>query len=188
MSKEKDMDRLDSSPFPDDLGEELAVRPRGGVSKLTLGLAAGVVLVAGVLIGIQAGKLSGTSDAAPAAAQLRRTDGQSPGGGYGQRGNGTQNGTQNGGFGQRMGGGTAGTVEKVDGDKIYVRTMDGATVTVTTSDQTTVQISRPGKVADLAAGTTVVVRGQQSGDGSVTATAITQGTQGAQGTPGGGPR
>ncbi|MFF0863837.1 hypothetical protein ACFYUV_18905 [Nonomuraea sp. NPDC003560] len=187
MSKEKDMDRLDSSPFPDDLGEELAVRPRGGVSKLTLGLAAGVVLVAGVLIGIQAGKLFGTSEAAPAAAQLRRTDGQSPGG-YGQRGSGAQNGTQNGGFGQRMGGGTVGTVEKVDGDKIYVRTMDGATVTVTTSDQTTVQISRPGKVADLAAGTTVVVRGQQSGDGSVTATAITQGTQGAQGTPGGGPR
>ncbi|MEU1393704.1 MULTISPECIES: hypothetical protein [unclassified Nonomuraea] len=186
MSKEKDMDRLDSSPFPDDLGEELAVQPRGGVSKLTLGLAAGVVLVAGVLIGIQAGKLFGTSDAAPAAAQLRRTDGQFPGGDYGQRGygaqNGTQNGPQNGGFGQRMGGGTVGTVEKVDGGKIYVRTMDGATVTVTTSDQTTVQISKPGKVADLAAGTTVVVRGQQSGDGSVTATVITQGTQG------GGPR
>ncbi|RSN05055.1 hypothetical protein DMB42_30215 [Nonomuraea sp. WAC 01424] len=159
------MDRLDSSPFPDDLGEELAVRPRKGVSKLTLGLAAGVVLVAGVLIGIQAGKLFGTSSAAPAAEPLQRTNGQLPGG-----------------SGQRMGGGTVGTVEKVDGDKVYVKTMDGSTVTVTTSDQTTVQISKPGKVADLAAGTTVVVRGQQSGDGSVTATAITQGTQG------GGPR
>ncbi|MGW2157293.1 hypothetical protein [Nonomuraea sp. NPDC001699] len=182
------MDRLDSSPFPDDLGEELAVQPRKGVSKLTLGLAAGVLLVAGVLIGIQAGKLFGTSTGTPAAAQLQRQNGQFPGGGYGQRGYGGQpgggqpGGGQNGGFGQRVGGGTIGTVEKVDGDKLYVKTMDGSTVTVTTSDQTTVQISKPGKVADLAAGTTIVVRGQQSGDGSVTATTITQGTQG------GGPR
>ncbi|MFI9591980.1 hypothetical protein [Nonomuraea sp. NPDC052265] len=177
------MDRLDSSPFPDDLGEELAVQPRGGVSKLTLGLTAGVLLVAGVLIGIQAGKLFGTSSGAPAAAQLQRPNGQFSGGGYGQRGNGGQpGGGQNGGLGQRVGGGTVGTVEKVDGDKVYLKTMDGSTVTVTTSDQTTVQISKPGKVADLAAGTTVVVRGQQSGDGSVTATTITQGTQG------GGPR
>ncbi|NUO99698.1 MAG: hypothetical protein HOV96_06005 [Nonomuraea sp.] len=183
MSKENDVTKLDSSPFPDDLGEELAVQPAKGFSKLTLGLAAGVVLVAGVLIGIQAGKAFGSSSGTPAAAQQGRTNGQLPGG-YGRQGGyGQQPGSgQNGGFGQRMGGGTVGTVEKVDGDKVYVKTMDGATVTVTTSDRTTVQISKPGKVADLAAGTTVVVRGQQAGDGSVTATTITQGSQG------GGPR
>lgn len=183
------MGKLDSSPFPDDLGEELAVQPRKSFSKLTLGLAAAVVLVAGVLIGIQAGKLFGASDT-PAAAAGQRPGGQFGGygqqRGYGQQPGGTgqqpggtgQNSTgQNGGF-QRMGGGTVGTVEKVEGGKIYVKTTDGSTVTVSTTDQTTVQISKPGKVADLQAGTTVVVRGQQADDGSVTAQTITQGTQG----------
>jgi hypothetical protein len=188
MSKENDMAKLDSSPFPEDLGEELAVQPKKAVSKLTLGLAAAVVLVAGVVIGIQADKLLGSSET-PAAAGGLRSGAQLPGGygqqrGYGQQQPGTAqqpgNG-QNGGFGQRMGGGTVGTVEKVEGDKIYVKTMDGATVTVTTSDQTTVQISKQGKVADLKTGTSVVVRGQAGADGSVTAQTITQGTMGGGG-------
>ncbi|MCK2218910.1 hypothetical protein MF672_034710 [Actinomadura sp. ATCC 31491] len=184
--------QLDSSPFPDDLGEELSAQPRQGMSKLTMALAAGVVLVAGILIGIQAGKLFGGDDAgAAAAAPGQRAMGggyaQQQGGappGYGQRG-------QNGGFGgqgQRMGGmggGTFGTVEKVEDGKVYVKTMDGATVTVTTTDQTTVQIAKPGKVTDLEKGGNVTVRGQQGGDGSVTATSI---TQGGQQFPGGGPR
>ncbi|MBE1593101.1 hypothetical protein ACFPOI_20805 [Nonomuraea angiospora] len=179
------MAQLDSSPYPDDLGEELAVQPRKGTSKLTLALAAGVVLVAGILIGIQAANLFGSPAASAAGAQQR------PGGGYGQQQGGS--GQQRGGFGQppgygggqRMGGGgggTIGTVEKVEGGKVYVKTMDGSTVTVTTDDRTTVQISKPGKVSDLRTGTSVVVRGQQGGDGSVTATSITQGNLG------GGPR
>ncbi|MET7326615.1 hypothetical protein [Nonomuraea sp. NPDC005650] len=179
------MAQLDSSPYPDDLGEELAVQPRKGTSKLTLALAAGVVLVAGILIGIQASNLFGSSAGPAAGAQQRPM-----GGGYGQQQGGF--GQQRGGSGQppgygggqRMGGGggTIGTVEKVEGGKVYVKTMDGSTVTVTTDDRTTVQISKPGKVADLQAGTSVVVRGQQGGDGSVTATSITQGNLG------GGPR
>lgn len=68
---------------------------------------------------------------------------------------------------------------------MYVKTMDGTTVTVTTTDQTTVQISKPGKVSDLEAGTTIVVRGRQGADGAVAATSISQGSQGFQG---GGPR
>ncbi|MEW9552710.1 hypothetical protein [Nonomuraea sp. NPDC050783] len=183
------MSQLDSSPFPDDLGEELAVQPRQGMSKVTMALAAGVVLVAGVLIGIQAAKLFG-GDGGPAAA----AGGQRPaGGGYGQQqggppGYGQQRG-QNGGFGQRAGGmgggGTFGTVEKVEDGKVYIKTMDGSTVTVTTTDRTTVQIARPGKVTDLEKGSNVTVRGQQGGDGSVTATTITQGDRQV---PGGGPR
>ncbi|TMR92982.1 DUF5666 domain-containing protein [Nonomuraea basaltis] len=168
------MAQLDSSPYPDDLREELAVQPRKGMSKLTLGLAAGVVLVAGILIGIQAGKLSGSTDTTTAAAQQRSVGQQQAPPGYGAR---------QGGFGQRMGaGGTMGTVEKVEGGKVYIKTMDGSTVTVTTTGQTTVQIAQPGKVSDLKAGSTVTVRGRQAGDGSVTAASITQGTQG------GGPR
>ncbi|MFG1702112.1 hypothetical protein ACFLIM_02865 [Nonomuraea sp. M3C6] len=179
------MAQLDSSPYPDDLGEELAVQPKRGASKLTLALAAGVVLVAGILIGVQAGKMFGASGV-PAAALQR------PAGGYGQQqggfgqspGYGGQRGQQPGG-GQRMGGAggaTLGTVEKVEGGKVYVKTMDGATVTVNTDDQTAVTISKAGKVTDLKTGTTIVVRGQPGDDGSVTAASITQGGQG------GGPR
>ncbi|KAB8190093.1 hypothetical protein FH608_037215 [Nonomuraea phyllanthi] len=181
------MAQLDSSPYPDDLREELAVQPVKGPSKLTLALAAGVVLVAGVLIGIQARSWFG-SPATPSAAGGRQ---QGPAGGYGQQraasgqppGSGNGTGQRMG--GQRMGGGTVGTVEKVEGGKVYVKTMDGSTVTVTTDDRTTVQISTTGKVSDLKSGSTVVVRGQRDGEGSVTATSI---TEGAQGVRGGGPR
>ncbi|NUW34029.1 hypothetical protein HTZ77_21705 [Nonomuraea sp. SMC257] len=172
---------LDSSPFRDDLREELAVRPRKGPSRLTLALGAGVVLVAGVLIGIQAHRTLG-GDAAPAAA----TGGRQAGGGfqgYGQRmggmpGNGMPpgyGGQPGGQPGQRTGGGTVGTVEKVEDGKVYLKAMDGSTVTVTTTGSTTVQIARPGKVSDLATGSTVVVRGQQAADGSVAAVSISQG-------------
>ncbi|MGI5291772.1 DUF5666 domain-containing protein [Nonomuraea polychroma] len=167
------MAQLDSSPYPGDLREELAVQPRAGLSKLTLALAAGVVLVAGIIIGIQAGKLSGGSAGTAAALQQRPAGVQQAPPGYGAR---------QGGFAQRMGGGgTIGTVEKVEGGKIYVKTMDGATVTVTTDDQTTVQIAKPGKVSDLQKGSTITVRGRQGDDGSLTAASITQGGQAFQG-------
>ncbi|NJP88057.1 hypothetical protein HCN51_01055 [Nonomuraea sp. FMUSA5-5] len=186
------MDKLDSSPFRDDLREELAVQPAKGTSKVTLALAAGVVLVAGILIGIQAESWFGAADAPPQAAGAAQQRGTGAMGGYGQRGQfpggAQQPGGQQqpgGGGGQRMGGGTVGTVEKIEDGKVYVRTMDGATVTVTTTDRTTVQISKPGKVSDLETGTTIVVRGQQGADGAVTATSISQGSQGFQG---GGPR
>ncbi|WP_053175136.1 hypothetical protein [Nonomuraea sp. SBT364] len=148
------MTQLDDSPFR---GEEPAARPRQGASRLTLALVAGVVLVAGVLIGIQAQKALGT----PA------TTAASPG----TRGNVPQ---QGGGRQRMTGGGTVGTVEKVEKGKVYLRTMDGSTVTVTTTGATTVQVSRRGSVSDLEAGATVMVRGERGGDGSVSATAITQ--------------
>ncbi|UBU17221.1 hypothetical protein [Nonomuraea gerenzanensis] len=181
------MDKLGSSPFPGDLREELAVQPAKGTSKVTLALAAGVVLMAGILIGIQAESWFGTAGTPPQAAGAQQ---RPMGGGYGQQqgGFGGQRGQQPGGQpggGQRMGGGTVGTVEKIEGGKVYVKTADGATVTVTTTEQTTVQISKPGEVSDLEAGTTIVVRGRQGADGAVTATSITQGGQGSQA---GGPR
>jgi hypothetical protein len=114
------MAQLDSSPYPDDLREELAVQPRKGMSKLTLALAAGVVLVAGILIGVQAGKLFGTAQTAAGAAGAQQ---RPMGGGYAQQQGGPpgygQQRSQNG-FGQRAGGGTIGTVEKVEGGKVYV--------------------------------------------------------------------
>ncbi|WP_043639221.1 hypothetical protein [Nonomuraea candida] len=197
------MDKLDSSPFSGDLREELAVQPAQGASKLTLALGAGVVLVAGILIGIQAASWSAPADVPPQAAGAQRQPGgyggQGGEAGYGrpdrQPGTGRQDGTgQPGGTGQQDGtgqpgggaGATVGTVEKVEGGKVYVKTADGATVTVTTTDRTTVRVSKPGKVSDLEAGTTVVVRGQQGDDGAVAAASISQG--GGQGFQGGGPR
>lgn len=176
------MAKLDGSPYPEDLDSELAVQPRKPLSKVTLGLIAGVVLVAGVVIGIQAQKALG----APATAAALQPGGRQLPGGYGQQGRqpggyGQQpDGRQQmpGGYGQRMGGaggGTVGTVEKVESGKIYLKTMDGSTVTVTTTDATTVQVTKPGKLADLQTGTNVVVRGEKGGDGSVAATSISQG-------------
>ncbi|MER7499553.1 hypothetical protein AB0L05_31220 [Nonomuraea pusilla] len=161
------MAELDSPPFQDDLREELAAQSRRGVSGLTAGLAAGVVLVAGILIGIQAGRLSG-SPSAPSAPSGAFAGQRQPGagglpGGFGRRG------------AAQGGGGTMGTVEKVEDGKVYVRTMDGATVTVTTTGETAVRVTAPGEVSDLKPGSTVVVRGQRGQDGTVSASSITEG-------------
>ncbi|GAA1691207.1 hypothetical protein GCM10009733_104200 [Nonomuraea maheshkhaliensis] len=185
------MSHLDSSPFPGDLREELAVQPVRGPSKLTMALGAGVVLVAGILVGIQAQNLFGSAGAAAQAGAQQRFGGGQPGAGQqpdgaGQPGSGQQPGGR-----QRMGGGgggTAGTVEKVEGGKVYVKTADGAIVAVNTTDQTTVRISKPAKVTDLKQGSTIVVRGQKGADGAVTADSISEGGQGFQRPQGGGPR
>ncbi|SDY58822.1 hypothetical protein SAMN05421504_10642 [Amycolatopsis xylanica] len=76
-----------------------------------------------------------------------------------------------GGFGR---GGTAGTIERVDGSTIYVKTMQGTEVAVSTSDSTTVNVTQPGKVTDLKTGATVLVQGQAGADGKVAAQSITQ--------------
>ncbi|WP_370946292.1 hypothetical protein AB5J62_01475 [Amycolatopsis sp. cg5] len=76
-----------------------------------------------------------------------------------------------GGFGR---GGTAGTVERVDGTTVYVKTMQGAEVAVSTSDSTTVNVTQPGKLTDLKTGATVLVQGQAGADGKVQAQSITQ--------------
>ncbi|MFI6598342.1 hypothetical protein ACIBHX_18960 [Nonomuraea sp. NPDC050536] len=167
------MAQLDASPFPDDLP---VAPPRRGPSKLTLALAAAVVLVAGVLIGIQAQKAFGSSALPSTGAQ--RFGGQGfPGyggqpSGYAGRSFGGQS---SGGLRQGFGGGTVGTVEKISGEQVYLRTMDGSTVKVTTTGATTIEIARPGKLSDLKTGGTVVVRGQKAADGSVSAVSISQG-------------
>jgi hypothetical protein len=89
---------------------------------------------------------------------------------------GTQGGTgqPGGGFRGAGGRGTTGTVDRVDGTTVYVKTAQGADVKVSTSDSTTVGVTQQGKLADLKPGATVVVQGQAGSDGTVTAQAITQ--------------
>ncbi|MFC7647201.1 hypothetical protein ACFQX6_46775 [Streptosporangium lutulentum] len=59
---------LETSPFAGDLESELVARPRRHFSTLTVVLAAGVMLVAGVIVGIQAQKAMGGPDATAGAA------------------------------------------------------------------------------------------------------------------------
>jgi len=91
-----------------------------------------------------------------------------------QGGTGQQAGAGQQGGGFRGGRGTTGTVDRVDGTTVYVKTAQGADVKVSTSDSTTVGVTQQGKLADLKPGATVVVQGQAGEDGTVAAQAITQ--------------
>ena len=72
------------------------------------------------------------------------------------------------------GGATVGTVKLVDGTNVYVQDTAGDDIKVTTSPATKVTVSKPGKGGDLAPGSTVIVQGQASSDGtSIAATTIT---------------
>jgi hypothetical protein len=101
----------------------------------------------------------------------------------GARGTGTGTGTGTGaGAGQPSAGGargaagrgTVGTVEKVDGTTVTLKTAQGSDVTVSTSDSTTVGLTQPGKLSDLKPGATVTVQGRTGTDGTVTAQTIVQ--------------
>ncbi|QWF79884.1 DUF5666 domain-containing protein [Amycolatopsis sp. CA-230715] len=71
-------------------------------------------------------------------------------------------------------GGTVGTVERIEGSTVYVKTMQGNEVSVSTTDSTKVGLSKPGALADLAPGSTVAVQGTTGADGTVAAQSITQ--------------
>lgn len=179
MAEKKDNEELlESSPFSGDLESRLAVQPKRSFSTLTLGLAVGVTLVVGVIGGIQAEKaLGGSSEGTSAGARVPGAPQGGMGGYGGQRGGmgGEQGGMGGGGQRGGMGGMTVGTVEKVEGDKVYVKTMDGSVVTVTTTGETSVRIAKEGKVADLQQGGSIVVQGAKGEDGAVTATSISEG-------------
>ncbi|MCW2941731.1 MAG: hypothetical protein JWN00_4716 [Actinomycetia bacterium] len=174
---------LETSPFAGDLDRELAARPpRRAMPGVTVYLAAGVLLVAGFVGGVQADKQWGSgstsaSSGLPAGLGGARAGGR-PGFGGGFGGGGTGGGGFGGGSGTAGGAGggnlTVGTVTLVDGKTIYVQTQTG-TVTVTTNGSTQVKVSKSGSVKDLAPGSTVVVQGTPGSDGSVTASTINQG-------------
>jgi len=181
VSRHKAENLLEISPFDDDLQAELAAQPaRRGPSKLTLSFGAGVVLVAGLLAGIEAQKTFG-SPAAPsfvagqgnAGATRGQGGGQTGGQGGGGGGFGGQGG---GGFGGAGGNATIGTVQRVAGGTIYITTAQGDAVTVKTTSSTKIQLTAAGKATDLKAGTSVVVSGDKGADGTVNATSVSQGS------------
>jgi hypothetical protein len=81
-------------------------------------------------------------------------------------------------FGGGAGGGaTVGTVKLVDGKNVYVQDSAGDVIKVTTGPSTQVTISKPGSVGQLAPGSTVIVQGAASSDGTtIAATSITPST------------
>ena len=61
----------------------------------------------------------------------------------------------------------------VDGTNVYVQDTAGDVIKVTTGPSTQVTVSHPGKVSQLLPGSTVIVQGTASADGtSVAATSI----------------
>jgi hypothetical protein len=68
-------------------------------------------------------------------------------------------------------GGTIGTVEKIEGGVITVKTFSG-TVNVITSSNTTVQKMGTGSLSDIKTGDNISVSGTSQDDGSVKATSI----------------
>lgn len=138
-----------------------------------------MLLVLGVMVavGFVGGLLLGRATAPENAANLPGNfpgGGNLPGGGTGANGGNFPGG----------GGFTAGTIQSIDGDTIYVETADGETVEVRTSGDTDVQVTSEGSVDDLAEGETVVVQGDEQDDGSLDATSIAEGGFGGGGFPG----
>lgn len=162
-------------PDDDALMRELAAAGRRRYwNKLTVYLGAVVLLVCGIVIGVQVQKSYGTSTPAVPAAGARGGGGFAGGPGGAQGGAG-QPGGQPGSAtaaGSTAGKATTGTVKLVDGTTVYLQTDDGSVLTVKTGANTAVQIAKAGSLKDLKAGDKVTVEGTDSA-GTVTATSVT---------------
>ncbi|MEW6059081.1 MAG: hypothetical protein AB1551_02890 [Actinomycetota bacterium] len=155
-----------STQDQDDLQAVLTRSPRRqGLPTSTAVLAAIALLAVGFLGGLLVGR------------QTASSGGTAAPGGF-QKGFPTPSGAAMPGSGGGVGGGgTVGTVTRVDGDTIYVETADGSTVKVVVGDDTTIQVSEEGSLTDISEGSTVFVRGTTT-DGELNATSITEGELG----------
>jgi hypothetical protein len=158
----------------DGLAGELArAAPRRWWNRGTLVLGAVALLLGGFLGGLQVQKHYGTGTGTGGTAATGRT-----GGGAGAR---------TGGYPGSFGGGaapaatapaaagpTTGKVKLVDGTTLYVETSDGTVVTVRTGGDTSVRRATKATLKDVKAGDTVSVEGTADGEGTVTATTVTE--------------
>ena len=84
-------------------------------------------------------------------------------------------------------GSTIGTVKLVDGKNVYIQDFSGNVVKVTTNASTQVNVTSKGTVSELKPGTSVIVQGTASKDGTSTAaTSISQSSGLGNGSPFGG--
>jgi hypothetical protein len=146
-------------------------------TKLTIAL--GVIVVVALAFGAGAwthAALGGASTSSATATGGAGGRAGGAGGRAGGTGTGTGTGGAPGGTGGRGGAagrGTIGTVDRIDGTTVYIKTFQGTDVAVSTTDSTRVATSQPGQLSDLKAGTSVTVTGATGSDGSVTAQSIT---------------
>lgn len=117
------------------------------------------------------GMVYGKSQATPATpeeliAQLRERGGLPGGGQFAGRQGQNATGAVTGGLG-----GTAGTIESIDGNTLIISTNDGP-VKVLASDTTLIEMTKPASVSELALGSSVIVAGSRNDDGSITARSI----------------
>lgn len=127
----------------------------------TLVLAGMLVLALGFLGGIGVSKLAGGGTNTNAAPSATRS-------GFGFRS--SASGQPSGNPGNAL----IGTVEKIHGNTVYVKTPNGKTVKVTTTASTSIRVSQQGSVDDLSNGSNVTVHGSKHGN-TMSAQTINQG-------------
>ncbi|MFN8172035.1 MAG: DUF5666 domain-containing protein [Candidatus Nanopelagicales bacterium] len=172
----------------EDLASLLAKREHARPNRATWALLALIVLAVGFVGGAFAQSKWGTSSSSTggmpdfSAMSGAATGGQASGVTTGSSGQGSAQSGGQGGFGG--GGMTFGTIASVDGNTLTVTDSSGKTITVAVPSSATVTANQEVSLAELAAGDTVIVRGETGDDGTITATSV---TEGAGGFPGGGP-
>lgn len=156
----------DQIPAPEDRPAPAVTAPGPAATSRPRWLTFALAVVAALLVGgIAGGAIGNGIGSAQASAVARQGDGFAGRGGAD---------AGPGGAADAGGGFVTGTITKVDGTTLTVKSPNGQSVTVTTTGSTTVTTAKKGKVTDLKQGDTVVVRGQQS-NGSVAATVIQAG-------------
>jgi Domain of unknown function (DUF5666) len=171
-----------ASQPPDDpeLASALAAasqRPTGP-SRVTLGLAGALLVVGGFGGGYVVGNQTAGDDN-QASERVWFPGGLAPSGPDGSQ-------PGEGGAIPGVGDFTAGTITKIDGDTVTIKTAAGDEVTVRTDSGTDVTIIKDGTVGDLSTGDPVVVSGNRHSDGSISADSISEGNNRFALTPGAG--
>ena len=179
----RDIEIEDDDASLDDAEQDFVLPPRGGVSRLAMAFAIGLLaagtFTGGVLlqkhhdkgltssstVGLPAGL--GTGSGFPAGFPGGATTG-----GTATTGNGTA-GVAGSGGSATTGLAVVGSVVSVSGTHVTVKDLGGKTHDVQTTTATTVTRSQTQSLSSLAAGTHVTVTGSTGTDGTVTATAIT---------------
>ena len=145
--------RLDEAPTDDDLDDLLESAAPRRRSKLTTGLLAGLIFVVGFFLGSTAEKVVEAVQEAQAAAEGDGADTTLPGSEQPA---------------------LTGKIKVIEDGLIYVERADGAVVKVETEPTTLVGLSEVGDMGDLAPGDEIIVHGERSEDGTVTAARIQQ--------------
>lgn len=148
-------------PLENDISAELKER-KAGFGKTTVILGVAVLAIVAFVGGVFVQKSFGASETPTRQNAAGRQFNGTPPSGTNRQGGG------------QFGRGTVGTIDRVDGTTVYVKTQNGQVVKVSTSDSTKVEISAEGKLTDLKAGQQVVVQGQAGSDGTVSGQTITQ--------------